>query len=44
MRFADRCASVKVAHSAENSVLQALQFQELSVRRVLSCGTGVSYY
>jgi hypothetical protein len=31
MKIADRCAPVKVANSAENSVLQALQFHQLKL-------------
>jgi hypothetical protein len=30
--------------SLENSVLQTLQFQEVSVRRILRGGTGISHY
>jgi hypothetical protein len=41
MQIADRCAPVKVANSAENSVLQALQFHQMSVRRKLPGGTGI---
>jgi hypothetical protein len=41
LQFGDRCAPVEISNSAENSVLKALQFQELSVRYVLSAGTGI---
>jgi hypothetical protein len=36
--IADRCASVKVANIAENSVLQALLFQEVSAHYILLGG------
>jgi hypothetical protein len=43
LQFADWCAPVKISSSAELSVLQVLQFQEASVRRVLPGGTGTSH-
>jgi hypothetical protein len=39
VQFADQCASVKFANSAENSVLQELRFQEVSVCLILPGGT-----
>jgi hypothetical protein len=36
--FAYQCAPVTVANSTENSVLQELQFQDVSVRRILAGG------
>jgi hypothetical protein len=36
MQIADRCAPVKVANSAENFVLQALQFHQMSAARLVS--------
>jgi hypothetical protein len=42
MHFADHCASVKVSNRAKNSVLQALQIQKVSVRRILPGGAGMS--
>jgi hypothetical protein len=33
MHYASRCAPVNVANSVENSILQALLFQKLSVRK-----------
>jgi hypothetical protein len=42
VQFADWCASVKGSNSAEHSVLQALQFQVMSVHRILSGETGLS--
>jgi hypothetical protein len=38
VQFADWCAHVKISNSAEYSVLQALKFQEASVRRTLQVG------
>jgi hypothetical protein len=36
VQFADQCAPVKVAaNSAANSIMQTLQFQEVSVRPTL---------
>lgn len=43
VQFADPCANVKVSSSAECSVLQDLQFQEVSVRCILTGRTGVSH-
>jgi hypothetical protein len=42
-QFADQCVSVKLASSAETAVLQALQFQEVSVRRMHPGGTGSNF-
>jgi hypothetical protein len=36
--------NVKFANSAENSVLQALQFHQISVPRKLPGGTGIRRY
>jgi hypothetical protein len=44
MQISDLCVPAKVANSAENSVLQALQFQELSARCILLCKTGINHY
>jgi hypothetical protein len=44
VQFADQCAPVKVSSSAEYSVLQALQFQEVSIGQILPGGTGRSHY
>jgi hypothetical protein len=41
MQIADRCAPVEVANSTKNSVLQVLQFHQVSVRRKLRGGTGI---
>jgi hypothetical protein len=38
MHFVDQRASVKVSYSAENSVLQALKFQELTIWHMLPGG------
>jgi hypothetical protein len=43
VQFADLCASVKISNSAEYSVLQALQFQKVSVRRMLPGGAGINH-
>jgi hypothetical protein len=43
MQLADWFASVKVPSSAQFSVLQELKVQEVSVRRMLAGGTGVSH-
>jgi hypothetical protein len=43
MQIVDRCAPVKIASSAVNSVLQALQFRQISVRRKLPGGTDISH-
>jgi hypothetical protein len=43
MKFAGWCAPVKISNSAEYFVLQALQFQEVSVRLTPPGGTGVSH-
>jgi hypothetical protein len=43
VQFADWCARAKICNSAEYSVLQALQFQEVSARRMLPGGTGISH-
>jgi hypothetical protein len=42
-QFADRSASVKISNSADNSVLQALKFQEVSVHRTPTW-TDISHY
>jgi hypothetical protein len=44
VQIADRCAPVKFANSADNSVVQALQFHQTSVRRKLPGGTDISHY
>jgi hypothetical protein len=41
MQFAGWCAPVKVSSRAEHSILQALQFQKVSVRHILLGETGV---
>jgi hypothetical protein len=41
VQFADWCAPVKISNSAEYSVLQALQFEEVRVRRIIPGGTGI---
>jgi hypothetical protein len=43
MQFADWCSSPKISSSVEYSVLQALQFQEASGRRIPPGGTGISH-
>jgi hypothetical protein len=43
VQFLDWCAPVKFSSSAEYSVLQALQFQEVSVRRIFQGGTRISH-
>jgi hypothetical protein len=43
VQFVDWCAPDKISNSLEYSVLQALQFQEVSVRCVLPGGTGISH-
>jgi hypothetical protein len=43
VQFADWCVPVKVSNSAEYSVLQALQFQEVNVSRMITDGTGISH-
>jgi hypothetical protein len=35
VQFADRCAPIEDSNSAANSILLALQFQEVSVRLIL---------
>jgi hypothetical protein len=42
VEFSGRCASVKISNSTKYSVLQALKFQEVSVSRILSGGTGIA--
>jgi hypothetical protein len=44
VKIADRCAPWKIANGAENPVLQALQFQEVGVRRKFSGGANLSHY
>jgi hypothetical protein len=44
MKFADRCAPWKIVNSAENRVLQALQFQKIGVSRKFPGGAGISHY
>jgi hypothetical protein len=41
--FANWYAPVKISSSAEYSVLQALQFQEVSFHLILPGGTGISH-
>jgi hypothetical protein len=43
MQIANRCAPIKITNNKENSILQALQFQRVTVRRKLQGGTGTSY-
>jgi hypothetical protein len=43
VQLADWCTPVRISNSAENSVLQALQFQEVSARRMPPGGTGISH-
>lgn len=44
VQFVNQCASVKVANSAGNSVLQELRFQEVSVCLILQGGTHINCY
>jgi hypothetical protein len=44
VQFEDRCTLVKIANSAENLVLQVLQFQEVSVCCILPGTTGINHY
>jgi hypothetical protein len=44
MLFVDLCAPVKIANSAQKSVLQALQFQEFIIRRVVPGETDINHY
>jgi hypothetical protein len=39
----DWCAPVKISNSTEYSVLQVLQFQEVSACRILPGGAGLSH-
>jgi hypothetical protein len=43
MKFAALCTPVKIFSKAEYCVLQVLQFQEISFRRILSGGIGMSH-
>jgi hypothetical protein len=44
MQFADRRVPWKIANSAENLVLQALQFQQTGICRKFPGGTSISHY
>jgi hypothetical protein len=44
MHSGDQCAPVEIAIRAENSAAQALQFEEVSVRRILPGETGINNY
>jgi hypothetical protein len=41
--FADWCASLKIS-SSENAFRQALDFQEVSINRILQCGRCMNHY
>jgi hypothetical protein len=43
VQFTDWCAPVKISNRVEYTVLQALQFHGVSVRRILPGGTGISH-
>jgi hypothetical protein len=42
MQIVDLCAPVKVANSAENPIPQTVEFEEVSARRTLPGGTGIT--
>jgi hypothetical protein len=44
IHFADQCASVRISYGVEISILQMLQFQELSICRVFPGGTDISHW
>jgi hypothetical protein len=43
VQVVDWCAPVRISNSAEYSVLQALQFQEVNVHRILPGGTSIGH-